>query len=233
MVSASDSDTEETEPFLEEEACLLTLEKLEEDLKTSDSVRFQINALLEDFHANFSCNLLLLPVLCIGTGLNSKRLGKVHNRPTRLCSIDFSIDQDSRITPHLLANGFEISKLSHLLTDKSFGVVFFAHVGTEGLPINDEMKNSLAVYSELIQPEGFLVYNSMVFANEDFFNQGLQVDDLNSFSSLEEKWRNLLSTQGFIDIQIAKKDEAHYFGAGTVSLVILGKKSLNYAFQKP
>ena len=193
----SASDTESLE--YEEENYDLSLEEINKDLQQKTSVRFQILELLQENDAKsiylpikkYIYDILSKPVLCIGTGKNKNYISQFA-LPTYIQIYDISIDQNTRIDPHLLGDAFDNNFILH----KEFNIVLFAHVGSGNLTINKSTTLTFTKYYNCLFDDGLFIYSSAV------------LDTKESFANYEIHWKKLLSSIGFKNIICFIKDES-------------------------
>jgi hypothetical protein len=194
------------------------------DLEKKSSVRWQVKNNLSLCKYPYREILLRSSILCIGTGLNIDRIKHDHARPTFIQDIDICMDMESKFAPHFQRDCFELEDVDKLVLNHRFGIIFFAHVGAEGLPCLKKIRNSMLIYYNLLVNEGLFVYNSAV-VRETTIDEVIKNNGLSEFEELAQKWRTLLSEFGFIDIIILKKDESEFFISGMFSMLVIAKKA--------
>lgn len=210
----------------------ITKEELERDLGDSSSVRSQIyiNLQLISDYRSMNQDLLCEPVLCIGTGRNQESLKRHHVTPTIIRSIDTCMDNNRNLSPDILLNDafFLHNELSHIL-DHSFGIVFFAHVGNQFLPLNTQgaLVQSLRIYKDKLVQGGILVCNSEVHQDAaktlDYFIKRYNCAD---FNELKQSVSKIFNDAGLIDVEIFIKKELEIYSNNAYSLLVIAKKPL-------
>lgn len=216
----------------EEEPQSISYDELTKDLGDSSSVRFQVkqNLLLSPHYHNVSDEVLLGPILCVGTGRNLDTLRLRHIKYTQVRSIDETIDKKRDLDPHYRIDDafLDVCDL-YKIPAPSFNIVFFAHVGSCLLPLDQEknLKAAFRRYNELLNPQGLLVINSEVHQNEEAVKSYFsKVYKKNNFAALEASIITMLEQCGFVDVQFVTKQEKDYCEHG-VSFLILARKKTN------
>lgn len=230
-VAAADSDdSSSTQEYMEPEDDLaelilknLSLEMLQNDLKDRFSARFQLEANLKltSSHRSYDQRLFQLPLVCIGTGRISETQ-HLHACRTTIQAIDVCIDIKERVRPDHVCDCFNMS-YAHLIPQSPFGAIFFAHVGADGLPLDDNAKESLKKYYNALILGGLFVYNSEVIHLMSL-KARISAHGVSTFEELQANWRTMLEQVGFTKIEILMKDESKHYQAHSISILIVAKK---------
>lgn len=209
---------------------VLSKDELAVDLKDPSSVRCQIEDIftLSAVKNEIDRDVLLFPVLCIGTGRDQRYMPSYHAYQTIVRTNDIAIDRNRKIKPNYVEkDAFRISHVNIPQPFGNFGVVFFSHVGNEGFPLylGEELEQSLVTYRNFLKCGGFFIYNSEVHRKE-FVDTLLRRHECDNFAQLADKWRQLMMQAGFVDVEVMIKDESLKYLPDMISFLIIAKTPL-------
>lgn len=191
------------------------------DNRNFRNVRRQIHENLEltELGMQVPIELYLQPVLCIGTGTCVPQINS-QPRGTLIADCDFSIDCNTRVSPHLVCDAWQVDNLPF----NAFGCVFFAHAGDDP-PVEDvvELIKALSVYYCTLLPGGIFIYNSGVWESAEAPEILARRNGFSTFEKWKQQWINAFSKVGFLDIEILIKQE-HAFRPDAVSILTVARK---------